>query len=100
MNDVPLSSFERAIKDTYGAKSRLLGKERVDHPFEGEPAWQGEVLVFELLDHPSASRCYAWEVDEEVTAVLGQGTVDSPVAAVRAYILATDFVARKKGKRK
>ncbi len=46
------------------------------------------MLVFELLDRPTASRCYAWEVDGEVTAVLHEGPVDSPQAAVRASILA------------
>ena len=46
------------------------------------------MLVFELLDHPTASKCYAWEVDGEVTAVLHVGPVDSPVKAVRASILA------------
>ena len=42
--------------------------------------------MFELVDHPSASRCYAWEVDGEVTAVLGEGTVKSAADAVRAAI--------------
>ena len=46
------------------------------------------MLVFELLDHPTAEKCYAWEVDERVTAVLHAGPVDSPVKAVRASILA------------
>jgi hypothetical protein len=100
MAEIPLSTFERAIRETHGAKSRLLGRERVEAPFEGERAWQGEVLVFELLDHPSASRCYAWAVGGEVTAMLGGGTVDSAIAAVRAFILATDFVGRSKGKRR
>jgi len=94
-SDVPLSNFERAIQETHGAKSRLLGRERVDEPFES-PTWQGEVLVFELLDHPSASRCYAWEVEGGITTVLGGGTVDSALAAVRAFVLATDFVARSR----
>ena len=45
------------------------------------------MLVFELLDHPTAPRCYAWEVDGEVTAVLHTGSVDSPLKAVRAAIV-------------
>ena len=51
------------------------------------------------LDHPSARLCYAWEVDGEVTALLGGGTVDSPIAAVRASILASDFAAREDKRR-
>ena len=72
-----------------GAKAKVLARERVEEVFEGEPVWRGEVLVFELLDHPSASRCYAWEVDGEVTAVLGEGPVKSAVDAVRASIMAS-----------
>jgi hypothetical protein len=72
----------------HGAKSRLLYREHVAETFEDEVVWEGEVLVFDFHGHPSASRCYAWEVDGEVTAVLHQGPVDSPQAAVRAAILA------------
>ncbi len=32
--------------------------------------------------------CYAWSVDGRVTAVLREGPVDSPQAAVRAAIVA------------
>ncbi len=56
----------------------------------GRPVPEGKVLVFELLDRPTASRCYAWEVDGEVTAVLHEGPVDSPQKAVLASILADE----------
>ncbi len=46
------------------------------------------MLVFALHGHPTAKRCYAWEVDGQVTAVLHTEPVDSPVKAVRASILA------------
>ena len=88
MNDVPLQTFEQAIDATHAAKGRLLSRERVQECFEGQPVWEGEVLVFELEGHPGASRCYAWEVDGQVTAVLHTGFVDSPIKAVRASILA------------
>ena len=57
------------------------------------------MLVFQILDHSSARLCYGWEVDGEVTAVLGGGTVDSPIAAVRASILTSDFAAREDKRR-
>ena len=75
-----------SIQVTHGAKSRLLARERVHEQHQGETVWIGEVLVFELLDHPSAQLCYAWEVDGEVTAVLGEGPVKSAADAVRAAI--------------
>jgi len=88
MNEIPLSEFAKAIKATHGSASRLIARERVKETFQGETIWEGEVLVFELVGHPSASRCYAWEVDGEVTAVLGEAPVTSAQTAVRAAILA------------
>ncbi len=88
MNSVALSTFEHAIAETHGAKARLARRERVVERFEGEVVWQGEVLVFELLGHPSAAWCYAWEVDGEVTAVLGEPPIKSAQDAVRAAIAA------------
>jgi hypothetical protein len=88
VNDVPISTFEKAIQATHSAKAKLLAHEMVHESFKGDPVWEGEVLVFELLDHPSAHLCYAWEVDGIVTAVLGEGPVKSAADAVRASIMA------------
>jgi hypothetical protein len=79
--------FERAIRATHGADSKLVARERVVERFKGETVWEGEVLVFELQGHPSARRCYAWEVDGEVTAVLEVPPVKSAQDAVRAALL-------------
>jgi hypothetical protein len=88
MSELPIPGFRHAIKDAHGTRSRLLCRERLVEVFGDETVWQGEVLVFELLDHPTSHCCYAWEVDGEVTAVLHQGPVDSPQTAVRAAIMA------------
>ena len=87
MNELGEQGFQRAIAATHGSAARLAGRERVVETFQGETVWEGEVLVFELEGHPSASRCYAWEVDGEVTAVLHEGPVDGPSAAVKAAIM-------------
>jgi hypothetical protein len=42
---------------------------------------------FELLDHPMAPRCYCWELDGEVTAVLREKPVGSAQEAVRAAVM-------------
>ena len=88
MNELPLESFQHAIRQTHGAEAELISRERVSETYEGHPVWKGEVLVFALTGHPTASLCYAWEVDGQVTAVLHQWTVVSPLAAVRASIAA------------
>ncbi len=88
MNELPISSFQRAILVTHGAQARLLAREHVSETFKGKMVWSGEVLIFELDGHPSARLCYAWEVDGKVTAVLHEPPVDSTQAAVRAAIVA------------
>ncbi len=90
MNELPEDGFRHAIRATHGGEPTLIARERVNETFEGEPAWTGEVLVFALEGHPSASRVYAWEVDGRVTAVLGVPPVDSARAAVRASIMASE----------
>ncbi len=54
---------------------------------------RGIVQVFNLFGLPPASRCYAWSDETQngkhrFFAVLHQGPVDSPQAAVRAAIVA------------
>ena len=88
MNELPTSSFQRAILVTHGAKARLLARELVSETFKGKIVWSGEVLIFELEGHASSRLCYAWEVDGKVMAVLHEPPVDSPQAAVRAAIVA------------
>ena len=88
MTELSLDAFRHAIRNTYGSESQLVGRERVDEYVEGEPVWRGEVLIFDLLSSELATRCYAWETNGQVTAVLHTGVIDSPLKAVRASILA------------
>ena len=88
MNEIPLSEFQAAILATHNCQSSLDRRVSVSETFQGHPVWEGEVLIFNLKDHPTAKTCYAWSVDVRVTAVLHEGPVDSPKAAVRAAIAA------------
>ena len=88
MNELPVWGFQHAIREAYGARSEMVERVHVHETFKGKTVWEGDVLVFDLLDHPTAPRCYAWEVNGEVTAVLHEPPVDSPLKAVRASILA------------
>ncbi len=83
MNEITLSEFEKAIMATHSSASRIRERVTVHERFEDQTVWEGEVLVFDLFDHPTAKTCYAWSVDGRVTAVLHEGAVDSPGAAVR-----------------
>jgi hypothetical protein len=86
---LPLLQYKRAIRATHSAKARLIAREKVYVDFGGDVAWAGEVLVFELLGHPSANLCYAWKGDGQVVSVLGEGPVESGRDAVRAAMMAS-----------
>ena len=87
MNEQPISVFPEAIQATHGCRSSLRERVEVREEFEGETVWEGMILSFDLIGHPTASICYAWSVGRRVTAVLHEGPVDSPETAVRAAIL-------------
>ena len=86
MNELSIDEFSKAIRVTHGADAGLVDRVSVHETLEGQTVWEGEVLVFNLHGHPTARKCYAWSVDGRVTAVLHEGPVDSPEAAVRAAI--------------
>ena len=86
MNAQQIRVFVDGIHAMHGAIASLASRERVHEQFEGDTVWEGEVLVFELSDHPTASRCFAWEVDGEITAVFAEGPIVTAVDAVRASI--------------
>ncbi len=85
-NETSVHDFEQAIKREHGCLSAFNSRRVVHEVFPEQPVWEGEVLTFDLLNHPTHARCYVWAVDGQVTAVLHEGPVDSPRAAVRAVI--------------
>jgi hypothetical protein len=87
MNKLSLPGFQRAIKAVHGVYSIFV--RRVHVVEHGESAiWKGDVLVFDLLGHPRAGRCYTWESKGEVTAILHDHVVASPQEAVRIALSA------------
>jgi hypothetical protein len=76
VSDARLRSFETVIKTTHDAKAKLLARQNIREWFGGETVWEGEVLVFGLLDHPKAHLCYGWEEAKgRVTTILARGSV-------------------------
>ena len=72
----------------HGSRSWLVATVRVEERLQDEPVWEGDALVFALMDHPDAKVCYAWETHGQVTALLHTGPINSPLRAVQASILA------------
>ena len=87
----PTSRNHRASAWRDGCAS--AGSARLE-TFDGATVWEGIVHVFDLAGHPKASRAYAWSSPIEGStkrrffAVLHTDKINSPVAAVRAAIVA------------
>lgn len=83
----------RAVERLHGCTAQFSGRKHIIEIFEGQPAWDGEVHVFKLSGHPTATICYAWDSPVEGSdrrkfyAVLHEPPVDSPEKAVRAAIV-------------
>lgn len=86
-------ALRKAIRDLHGCDSTWVESIPVTETFEGQIIWRGAVEVFDLVDHPEVSCCYAWShavegsENRRFVAVLHQGPVDSPEKAVRAAIV-------------
>ena len=85
--------LKQAIRDLHGCDSTWVESVPVKETFQGETVWEGVIQVFDLHGHPTATRAYAWShaIDyserRRYVAVLHQGPVDSPEAAVREAIV-------------
>lgn len=90
INDI--ESISKAILDLHQCNSSWIKSIPIKETFQGQTVWEGVVEVFELIDHPTANKCYAWSYELEGTkkqkyaTVLHDSPVKSPVDAVRAFI--------------
>jgi hypothetical protein len=93
MAEVETDRLRQAVEDMHGGSARLIQSVPVRESFEGQPVWDGVVHVFELRNHPKATRAYAWSSPVEGStkrrffAVLHIPPITSPVEAVRAAIV-------------
>jgi hypothetical protein len=88
-----LARLKDSIRRLHGCDSTHVESVPIVETFGGQTVWEGVVEVYSLLDHPKAKRCYAWslsqgEAGERSIAVLEIPPIDSPLAAVRASIIA------------
>jgi hypothetical protein len=89
-----LEELRDVIKRLHGSDASHVETVPVKETFGGQTVWGGEVEVFDLHDHPKASRVYAWSHETEDAnkpkrhvTVLHIAPVTSPQAAVRAAIV-------------
>ena len=88
-----LASIQAAVETQHECRAVFRSTVRVREEYEGEAVWDGEVFVFDLLDHASAKVAYGWSDpvpgsdNRRFYAVLHTGPVASPEQAVRAAIV-------------
>lgn len=92
--EVSVDQLKQAVETQYGGTTTLVQSVPITETFEGATVWEGAVHVFDLAGNPKATRAYAWSSPIEGStkrrffAVLHIGAINSPVAAVRAAIVA------------
>jgi hypothetical protein len=83
-----------AVERMHACKATLAQSTPVRERHGNVTVWEGVVHVFDLSDHPKATRAYAWSSPiggsdkRRFFAVLHLPPVTSPVEAVRAAIVA------------
>ncbi len=92
MPEVSVAALKETVETLSGAGATFRETAYVHEEHEGQMVWQGDVGVFELKGHPSASITYAWSDPVPGSdrrcfyVVLHKGQVKSPEYAVRATI--------------
>jgi hypothetical protein len=92
--EIEADQLRQAVERMHGGTARLIQSVPVKETHQGATAWEGVVHVFELADHPTATRAYGWSSPIEGSdkrrffAVLHVPPIASPVEAVRAAIIA------------
>ena len=84
--------LKKAVEYKHGGDASYVQSVPVKKVFEGRTVWEGVVSVFELANHPIATRAYAWAYrlqngKRRFVAVLHYGPVKGPRDAVSAAIV-------------
>jgi len=88
-----IDELKEIIRKLHGVEATHVETVPITESHEGQTVWEGEVEVFELADHPKASRVYAWshETDKpgspRTVTVLHVPPITSPRKAVQASIV-------------
>ena len=61
----PIDEPKDLIRELHGTEATHVETVLVKETFQGQTVWEGDVEVFDLADHPKASRVYAWSHDTD-----------------------------------
>ncbi len=94
-----IEELKNVIRKLHGTEATHVETVPIKETHEGQTVWEGEVEVFDLADHPKASRVYAWAHDTDdadnprrTVTVLHIPPATSPRKAVQLSIV-RDFKA-------
>jgi hypothetical protein len=85
--------LKKAIENLHNCRASHIEDVIVLEKFGSDTVWEGTVSIFDLKDHPKATKCYAWSspidgsTKRRYYAVLHIPPIDSPEKAVRASIV-------------
>jgi hypothetical protein len=87
-NENYIERLKQAIFHLHKSGSFHLTSVPVKEVFHGRTLWEGDVEMFDLLDHPKAKRCYGWTYGdpEEFIVILELPPVTDAQSAVKAGI--------------
>ena len=92
-----IQELQAVIRKLHGVESNHIESVPVKERFQGKTVWEGIVEVFELKNHPTAPRAYAWAHDTDDpqnprrhVTVLHLHPIKSAQDAVRAAIVQED----------
>jgi len=55
-----IDELKDVIRELHGVEATHVETVPVKETFQGQTVWEGDVEVFDLANHPNASRVYAW----------------------------------------
>ena len=88
-----IERIKSAVEKREGCRAKHIESLRVQEKWIDEVAWDGVVETFDLLNHPTTKRVYAWErwesgEEPRYTIVPSVPPVNSARDAVKAAIMA------------
>lgn len=90
MENVSVDLLRHVIESQHGGSGSFVQSVRVHKLPKAASLWDGIVHIFDLKNHPSATRAYAWAspikggTKPRYFAVLHQGAIKGPNEAVKA----------------
>lgn len=85
-----ITDLQEVILATHGCRATYNRVHHIRETLPWDTTWDGMVVVFRLVNHPTAKRCYAWTYrqrqETKYTTVLELPPVDSAASAVKFAI--------------